>query len=89
MDSSELIDLVQNLGPVFVICMCAFWYIKYQTDQQIKMQNEFNKKDQESDNRLFELAEKSNEAMMKITASLDANTKSMDLMINTIGTKKG
>jgi len=29
---------------------------------------------------LFELVERSNEAMMKITASIDANTKSMDTL---------
>ena len=88
MSSNELIDLVQNLGPVFVICMAAFWFIKYQSDRMKEMSDEFNRKDTESDNRLFELVERSNEAMMKITASIDANTKSMDTLITAIGGKR-
>jgi hypothetical protein len=87
MSSNELIDLVQNLGPVFVICMAAFWLIKFQSDRMKEMSDEFNKKDTESDNRLFELVERSNKAMMKITASIDANTKSMDTLITAIGRK--
>lgn len=87
MSSNELIDLVQNLGPVFVICMAAFWFIKYQSDRMKEMSDEFNRKDTESDNRLFELVERSNEAMMKITASIDSNTKSMDTLITAIGRK--
>ena len=87
MSSNELIDLVQNLGPVFVICMAAFWFIKYQSDRMKEMSDEFNRKDTESDNRLFELVERSNEAMMKITASIDATTKSMDNLITNIGRK--
>ena len=43
MSSNELIDLVQNLGPVFVICMTSFWFIKYQSDRMAKMQDEFKK----------------------------------------------
>ena len=87
MSSNELIDLVQNLGPVFVICMAAFWFIKYQSDRMKEMSDEFNRKDTESDNRLFELVERSNEAMMKITTSIDSNTKSMDTLIAAIGRK--
>ena len=52
-----------------------------------EMSDEFNRKDTESDNRLFELVERSNEAMMKITASIDSNTKSMDTLITAIGRK--
>ncbi len=87
LSSNELIDLLQNRGPVFVICMAAFWFIKYQSDHMKEMSDEFNRKDTESDNRLFELEERSNEAMMKITASIDANTKSMDGLITAIGRK--
>ena len=53
-----------------------------------EMSDEFNKKDTDSDNRLFELVERSNEAMVKITASIDSNTKSMDTLITAIKRKK-
>ena len=77
MGSNEFIELVQNLGPVFVICMAAFWFIKNQSDSMKELSDEFNKKDTDSDNRLFELVERSNEAMMKITASIDMPTPSL------------
>ena len=48
-----------------------------------EMSDEFNKKDTDSDNRLFELVELSNEAM----TSIDANTKSMDTLKTAIGRK--
>ena len=53
-----------------------------------EMSDEFNRKDTESDNRLFELVERSNEAMMKITASIDAKNKSMDSLITAIRRKR-
>ena len=52
-----------------------------------EMSDEFNRKDTESDNRLFELVKRSNEEMMKITASIHANTKSIDGLIIAIGRK--
>ena len=54
---------------------------------QIVLQDRFNKKDTDSDDCMFELVERSNEAMMKITASIDANTKSMDNFLTAIGRK--
>ena len=67
--------------------MAAFWFIKYQSDRMKEMSDEFNKKDTNSDDRLSELVESSNESMMKIIASIDANTKSMDTLITAIGRK--
>ena len=89
MSGNEIIDLVQNLGPVFVICMAAFWFIKYQSDRMKEIQDEWNKKDSESDNRVFEILEKNHEVISNHTASLEANTKTMDALITTIGQRKG
>ncbi len=89
MSGNEIIDLVQNLGPVFVICMAAFWFIKYQSDRMKEIQDEFMKKDSEADNRVFEILEKNHEVISSHTASLDANTKSMDALITTLGQRKG
>jgi len=89
MSGNEIIDLVQNLGPVFVICMAAFWFIKYQSDRMKEIQDEFMKKDSEADNRVFEILEKNHEVISNHTASLEANTKSMDALISAIGQRKG
>ncbi len=89
MSGNEIIDLVQNLGPVFVICMAAFWFIKYQSDRMKEIQDEFMKKDSEADNRVFEILERNHEVISNHTASLEANTKSMDALISAIGQRKG
>lgn len=89
MSGNEVIDLVQNLGPVFVICMAAFWFIKYQSDRMKEIQDEFMKKDSEADNRVFEILERNHEVISNHTASLEANTKSMDALIATLGQRKG
>ena len=47
------------------------------------------KKDSEADNRLFEILEKNHEVISNHTASLEANTKTMDALIATIGQRKG
>tara|TARA_R100000306_G_scaffold36759_1_gene36869 strand:+ start:728 stop:1003 length:276 start_codon:yes stop_codon:yes gene_type:complete len=87
MNSVDIIDLVKNLGPVFVICLCAFWYIKYQSDRMAKMQDEFNAKDTDHDNKLFEMNSRSIEAMNKISVSLDAYVKSNEQFLTVFSSK--
>ena len=36
------LNLVQNLGPVFMIYMASFWFIKYQPDRMARIQDYFN-----------------------------------------------
>ena len=43
--------------------------------------DDFTARDSENDKRAFELAEKSNDAINKMAANLEANTKSMDNLV--------
>ena len=49
--------------------------------------DDFTKRDSDNDKRSFELAQQSNDAINKISASLEANTKSMDNLLSKITQK--
>jgi hypothetical protein len=92
MTSLEMIDLVQNLGAPVVYSLLAFWFIKFQfvkaeegaargREERQRIIDDFTARDAENDRRAFDLAEKSNDAINKMAASLTANTKSMDSLL--------
>ena len=98
MNSQEVIDIIQNLGAPVVYSLLALWFIKFQfmkaeeaaergREERQRIIDDFTKRDSDNDKRSFELAQQSNDAINKISASLEANTKSMDNLLNQI-TKK-
>ena len=82
--TSEWIELVQTLGAPLIFAAVCVWFIKYMYDNQLDAQHEFFERDSRSDDKLFTLAEKSNEALLKVSVSLDANTNSMDNLVSAI-----
>ena len=82
--TSEWIELVQTLGAPLIFAGVCVWFIKYMYDHQLKAQQESLERDSRADDKLFSLAEKSNEALSKVSVSLDANTSSMDNLISAI-----
>jgi len=98
MNSKEVIDLVQNLGAPVVYSLLALWFIKFQfvkaeeaavrgREERQRIIDDFTKRDSDNDKRVFELAQQSNDAINKMAANLEANTKSMDNLISSITTK--
>jgi len=98
MNSKEIIDIVQNLGAPVVYSLLALWFIKFQfvkaedaatrgREERQKIIDDFTARDAENDKRAFELAEKSNDAINKMGAALEANTKSMDNLVALVTTK--
>ena len=98
MNSQAIIDVIQNLGAPVVYSLLALWFIKFQfvkaedaatrgREERQKIIDDFTKRDAENDKRAFELAEKSNDAINKMGAALEANTKSMDSLVALITTK--
>jgi len=92
MDSTEIISVIQNLGAPVVYSLLALWFIKYQFVkaeeaaergrlERQKIIDDFTKRDSENDRRAFDLAQQSNDAINKMAASLEANTKSMDSLV--------
>tara|TARA_Y100000310_G_C20139965_1_gene559806 strand:+ start:53 stop:352 length:300 start_codon:yes stop_codon:yes gene_type:complete len=99
MNSKEVIDIIQNLGAPVVYSLLALWFIKFQfvkaeeaaergREERQRIIDDFTKREADNDKRVFDLAQQSNDAINKISASLEANTKSMDNLLNQI-TKKG
>ena len=98
MNSQAIIDVIQNLGAPVVYSLLALWFIKFQfvkaeeaatrgREERQRIIDDFTKREADNDKRVFDLAQQSNDAINKISASLEANTKSMDNLLNQI-TKK-
>jgi hypothetical protein len=92
MNPKDIIDLVQNLGAPVVYSLLALWFIKFQfvkaedaatrgREERQRIIDDFTARDSENDKRAFELAEKSNDAINKMAANMEANTKSMDNLV--------
>ena len=92
MDSTEIISVIQNLGAPVVYSLLALWFIKYQfvkaeeAAERGRLERQriidyFTKRDAENERRAFDLAQQSNDAINKMAASLEANTKSMDSLV--------
>ena len=92
MNSQAIIDVIQNLGAPVVYSLLALWFIKFQfvkaeeaanrgREERQRIIDDFTKRDSENDKRVFDLAQSSNDAINKMAANLEANTKSMDNLI--------
>ena len=98
MNPSEIIDIIQNLGAPVVYSLLALWFIKFQfvkaeegaqrwREERQRIIDDFTARDAANDKRAFDLAEKSNDAINKMGAALEANTKSMDSLVSLITQK--
>lgn len=99
MDSAEIIKVIQNLGAPVVYSLLALWFIKYQFVkaeeaaergrlERQRIIDDFTKRDAENERRAFDLAQQSNDAINKMAASLEANTKSMDNLVVLASTRQ-
>ena len=82
MTSADIINLVQTLGAPMIFAGLAFWFIRYQYDQNAKERTAYIERDEANDKRAFALAERSNEAMNKLSTAVDSNTKAVVEMVN-------
>ena len=98
MQTKEIIDLVQNPGAPEEYSLLALWFIKFQfvkaeeaavrgREERQRIIDDFTQRDSDNDKRVFELAQQSNDAINKMAANLEANTKSMDNLISSISIK--
>ena len=56
----------------------AFWFIRYQYDQNAKERTVYIERDEANDKRAFELAQNCNEAMSKLAQAVEMNTKAIE-----------
>ena len=55
--SADIIELVQTLGAPMIFAGLAFWFIRYQYDQNAKERTAYIERDESNDKRAFALAE--------------------------------
>ena len=83
MNAKDIIDLVQNLGAPVVYSLLALWFIKFQfvkaedaatrgREERQRIIDDFTKRDSDNDERVFALAQQSNDAINKMAASYAA-----------------
>ena len=89
MTRADLIELVQTLGAPLIFAGLAFWFIRYKYDQNAKERTAYIERDEANDILAFELAERSNEAMNKLSTAVDLNTKAVEKMVNLLDARKG
>ena len=87
MTSADIINLVQTLGAPMIFAGLAFWFIRYQYDQNAKERDRYIERDEANDKRAFALAERSNETMNKLAVAVDSNTKVVVEMVNLLRAK--
>ena len=72
--SADIIELMQTLGAPMIFAGLAFWFIRYQYDQNAKERKQYINRDQANDKRAFELTGRSNEAINRLSTAVDLNT---------------
>ena len=87
MNGQEWLSVVQTVGVPTIVAGASFWFIRYMFDAAAKERREFLNQDMENENKIFELAELSAQAINNMSRALDANTKSLDLLTVTLREK--
>ena len=88
MTRADLIELVQTLGAPLIFAGLAFWFIRYKYDQNAKERTAYIERDEANDILAFELAERSNEAMAKLSEAVTQNTRAIEHLVNHLGKVK-
>jgi len=78
MNMEEWLEILQTVGVPSVVCAASFYYIFKKDIWSQKEREAFQKQDAENDDRIFLLAEHSNQALNNMSKSMDANTAALD-----------
>jgi len=74
----EWIEILKTVGVPSVVCAASFYYIFKKDIWSQRERESFQKQDADNDERIFQLAEHSNQALNNMSKSLDANTNALD-----------
>ena len=78
--------MFENLGAPMIFDGLAFWFFRYQYDQNAKERTASIERDEANDKRAFALAERSNEGMNKLSTAVYLNTKAVAEIVNLLRT---
>ena len=77
MDIEVYVSLIERIGLPAIIIACAFWYVRYQSDQARIEREEMWAKDTSNDERLRRLVETTPGVMQEMKTALNSNTETM------------
>jgi hypothetical protein len=77
MDIEVYVSLIERIGLPAIIIACAFWYVRYQSDQARVEREEMWSKDTSNDERLMKLVETTTIGISKMENALNSNTETM------------
>tara|TARA_B100001939_G_C16466330_1_gene415236 strand:- start:157 stop:498 length:342 start_codon:yes stop_codon:yes gene_type:complete len=77
MDLEVYVSLIERIGLPAIIIGCAFWYVRYQSDQARIEREEMWDKDTKNDERLMKLVETTTVVMQRMETALEKNTDTM------------
>lgn len=77
MDLEVYVSLIERIGLPAIIIGCAFWYVRYQSDQARIEREEMWEKDTKNDERLMKLVETTTVVMQRMETALEKNTDTM------------
>jgi len=74
MTTQEWLEVIQTVGVPAIFAGAAFWFIRHMYDTN-------NARDEDADNKIFQLAENSIEAINKMSSAMEMHTKSIDQLL--------
>lgn len=74
---NSISTLIMDLGIPACVILASFWFIRFQSIEARKEREQFWAKDEEHDERLLQMVEKSSDAILQIKLSIEQNTAAM------------
>ena len=74
---NSISTLIMDLGIPACVILASFWFIRFQSIEARKEREQFWAKDEEHDERLLQMVEKSSDAILQIKLSIEQNTVAM------------
>ena len=73
----QVFGIIDRYGVSLFTVLCSFWFILYLTKSAQKERDAWQRRDEESDQRVLNLATASSDALLQVKVALEANTQAM------------
>ena len=73
----QVFGIIDRYGVSLFTVLCSFWFILYLTKSAQKERDAWQRRDEESDQRILNLATASSDALLQVKVALEANTQAM------------
>ena len=77
----QVFSIIDRYGVSLFTVLCSFWFILYLTKSAQKEREGWQKRDEDNDQRILNLASASSDALLQVKVALEANTQAMRELI--------